>query len=335
MSVTLLAMDLPARPRRLRRSAALREAVAETRLDPSDLVAPLFVKSGLADPTPIGSMPGVMQHTVGSARDEAKRLHALGVNSLILFGIPETKDAVGSSGWDPDGPVPTTARALRDDLGDGIVLWADVCSCEYTDHGHCGPLDERGNVINDAAVEGYVREVLAYAEAGCDVVAPSGMMDGQVGAIRAALDRAGFEDVAVVAYAAKYASSFYGPFRDAAESAPAFGDRRSYQMDPGNRREALREVALDIDEGADVVMVKPALPYLDIIRDVRERFDTPIAAYQVSGEYSMVQAAAERGWVDGDRVMDEALLSIKRAGADQILTYAAADVARRLQAGAR
>ena len=319
------------RLRRLRRTPALRRAFAETRLHPAQFVAPLFVKQGLAEAAPIGSMPGVMQHTVDSVRAEAKRLHALGVSSYILFGIPEVKDAVGSSGWDPDGPVPTAAKAIRDDLGDEVVLWADVCSCEYTDHGHCGPLDDAGHVINDRAVEGYVKESLAYAEAGCDVVAPSGMMDGQVAAIRQGLDANGLEQVAIVAYAAKYASGFYGPFREAAESGMSFGDRRSYQQDPANRREALREVALDVAEGADVVMVKPALPYLDVIRDVRERFELPVAAYHVSGEYAMVRAAAERGWLDGDAVMREAVTSIVRAGADLVLTYAAAELAEALR----
>ena len=319
------------RPRRLRRTPALRRAFAETRPDPTALVAPLFVKAGASEPVPIEAMPGTSQHSIASVRAEAKRLHGLGVSSFILFGIPERKDDTGSSGWNPDGPVPTAARALRDDLGDDVVLWADVCSCEYTDHGHCGPVTDAGEVDNDRAVEGYVREALVYAEAGCDVVAPSGMMDGQVGAIRSALDQDGHTDAIVVAYAAKYASAFYGPFREAAESAPAFGDRRSYQMDPPNRREALREVALDVIEGADVVMVKPALPYLDVIADVRASFDVPVAAYHVSGEYAMVKAAAERGWIDGERVMLESITSVLRAGADLVLTYAAGDIAELLR----
>ena len=320
------------RLRRLRRTPALRRAFAETRLHPGDLVLPVFVKEGIDEPHPVGSMPGVVQHTIASVRAEAKRAHAAGVSSFILFGVPAHKDAVGSSGWAPDGPVPTAARAIRDDLGDDVVLWADVCSCEYTDHGHCGPLDATGTVINDAAVAGYVRESVVYAEAGCDLVAPSGMMDGQVAAIRAGLDDAGREATGIVAYAAKYASGFYGPFREAAESTMAFGDRATYQMDPANRREALREVELDVDEGADALMVKPALPYLDIISDVRDAFDLPVAAYHVSGELAMVKAAAERGWIDGDRVLAESLLSIKRAGAGQILTYAAVDLAEALQA---
>jgi len=316
------------RGRRLRRTPALRRAVAETRLHPADLVLPLFVKDGIDESGPIGSMPGVQQHTRQSAVDEVKRARDVGVTSFILFGIPAVKDPVGASGWDPDGPVPGTARAIRDAVGDDVVLWADVCSCEYTDHGHCGPLTEEGVVLNDAAVECYVRESVVYAEAGCDVVAPSGMMDGQVGAIRAGLDDAGLADTIVVAYAAKYASAFYGPFREAAESTMASGDRASHQMDPANRTEAIREIALDLDEGADVVMVKPALPYLDVVADCAATFDAPVAAYQVSGEYAMIRAAAERGWLDGERAMAEAVLSIRRAGAGQVLTYAAVDLAR-------
>jgi porphobilinogen synthase len=318
------------RTRRLRRTPALRRAVAETRLHPADLVLPMFVKDGIDEPGPIGSMPGVVQHTRDSAVQAVKEAHAVGVSSFILFGIPEHKDPVGSSGWDPAGPVPATARAIRDAMGDEVVLWADVCSCEYTDHGHCGPLAEDGTVRNDAAVEGYVRESVVYAEAGCDVVAPSGMMDGQVGAIRAGLKDAGLDEIAVVAYAAKYASAFYGPFREAAESTMVSGDRATHQMDPANRTEALRETALDVDEGADVVMVKPALPYLDVVADCAASFDVPVAAYQVSGEYAMVRAAAEHGWLDGDRAMAEAVLSIRRAGATQVLTYAALDLARAL-----
>ncbi len=317
------------RLRRLRRTPALREAFAETRLSPRDLVAPLFVKAGLDEPEPVGSMPGVHQHPPDGVAARAERLAALGLGGVLLFGVPETKDAVGSSGWDPDGPVPTAVREIRGAVGDDLVLWADVCSCEYTDHGHCGPLDDRGRVDNDAAVEGYVRESLTYAAAGVDVVAPSGMMDGQVGAIRAGLDAAGHTGVAIVAYAAKYASGFYGPFREAAESGMSFGDRGAYQMDPRNRREARREIALDLDEGADVVMVKPALPELDVLADAARRLDVPLAAYHVSGEYAMIRAAAERGWLDGPATMAEAITSIRRAGADQIVTYAAADLAER------
>lgn len=325
-------MDLdPAhRHRRLRRTPALRAAHAETRLHPADLVLPLFVKEGLAGPQPIGSMPGVQQHSLASVVDEVRAALDVGVQSFILFGIPATKDAEGSSGWDTDGPVPAAGRAIRDAVGDDAVLWADVCSCEYTDHGHCGPLDEHGSVRNDAAVAGYVREAVVYAEAGYDIVAPSGMMDGQVAAIRAGLDTATHRGTAIVAYAAKYASAFYGPFRDAAESGMQSGDRADHQMDPADRRAALREVWADVEQGADVVMVKPALAYLDVIREVRDAVEVPVAAYHVSGEYAMVKAAAERGWLDGDRAMAEAILSIRRAGAGQVLTYAAVDLARRL-----
>ncbi|MFA9432687.1 porphobilinogen synthase [Egicoccus sp. AB-alg2] len=315
------------RLRRLRRTPALRRAFAETRIDPAQLVLPVFVKDGVQGAQPIGSMPGVAQHDVASAVDLARQAVDVGVGGIILFGIPATKDAQGSGGWDPQGPVPRAARALREALGDDLVLWADVCQCEYTDHGHCGPLDARGQVVNDAAVEAYVRDALAYADAGVDVVAPSGMMDGQVAAIRAGLDAKGFEEVALVAYAAKYASAFYGPFREAAESTMQGGDRASHQMDPANRREAMLELAADADEGADVLMVKPALAYLDVIADAREVFDLPIAAYQVSGEYAMLHAAAERGWIDGPRAMREAVTSIRRAGADLVLTYAAIELA--------
>ena len=320
----------PHRPRRLRRTPALRAAFAETRLHPSQFVLPLFVKQGLEGSEPVGSMPGVDQFGTGAVVERVREAVDSGVTSFMLFGIPQHKDAVGASGWDPDGPVPVATRAIRDAVGDDVVIWADVCSCEYTDHGHCGPLDDAGRVRNDAAVEGYVRESLAYVEAGCDVVAPSGMMDGQVGAIRTGLDEAGATDAVIVAYAAKYASAFYGPFREAAESGMSFGDRADYQMDPANRTEALREVALDIDEGADVVRVKPALPYLDIVADVAATFDVPVAAYHVSGEYAMVQAAAANGWIDGPRAMAESVLSIRRAGAGTILTYAAVDLARTL-----
>ena len=315
------------RLRRLRRTPALRRAFAETRLDPARFVLPLFVKAGIDHPEPVGSMPGVLQHTVGSAVETADKAVAAGLGGLILFGIPARKDAQGSGGWDPDGPVPTAARAIREAVGESLVLWADVCQCEYAEHGHCGPLDENGRVANDLAVAGYVRDAVTYADAGVDVVAPSGMMDGQVAAIRHGLDDADHPEVAIVAYAAKYASSFYGPFREAAESTMTHGDRASHQMDPANRREARRELALDELEGADVLMVKPALPYLDVLADARRRFDLPLAAYQVSGEYAMVHAAAERGWLDGDAALHEAVLSIHRAGADVVLTYAALDLA--------
>jgi porphobilinogen synthase len=316
------------RLRRLRRTPALRRAFAETRLHPAGLVLPVFVKQGIADPEPVGAMPGVVQHSLGSVVEVARRARDLGVGGLILFGIPATKDAAGSSGWDPDGPVPAAARAIRDAVGEDLVVWADVCQCEYTDHGHCGPLGKDGQVLNDAAVDGYVRDALVYAEAGVDLVAPSGMMDGQVAAIRAGLDDHGHEAVGIVAYAAKYASAFYGPFREAAESAMAEGDRASHQLDPANRREAGRELDLDVLEGADALMVKPALPYLDVLAAARASLDLPLAAYHVSGEYAMVKAAAQLGWLDGDRAMRESVLSIHRAGADLVLTYAALDLAQ-------
>jgi porphobilinogen synthase len=320
------------RLRRLRRTPALRRAFAETRLHPAQFVLPLFVRQGGPDhPTPIGSMPGVSQHTVGSVVDVAAEAVTAGLGGIILFGIPAAKDAAGSSGWDPDGPVPAATRAIKDRVGDDLVVWADVCQCEYTDHGHCGPLDADGQVVNDAAVDGYVRDALAYADAGVDLVAPSGMMDGQVAAIRAGLDGAGHERVGLVAYAAKYASAFYGPFREAAGSAMQGGDRASHQMAPGNRREAHLELDLDEAEGADVLMVKPALAYLDVLADARRRSDLPLAAYQVSGEYAMLAAAAANGWIDGERAVEEAVTSIVRAGADQVLTYAALDLARALQ----
>ncbi|MBW3576825.1 MAG: porphobilinogen synthase [Actinobacteria bacterium] len=321
------------RLRRMRRTRGLRRAFTETRLHPADLVAPVFVKDGIDQPVEVDTMPGVVQHSRDSVRAEAKRLHALGVSSFILFGVPAAKDAQGSGGWDRNGPVHAALRALRDDLGDEVVLWADTCLCQYTDHGHCGPLTADGQVDNDAAVAGYVRQAVTQADAGADLVAPSGMMDGQVAAIRDGLDAAGHARVGIVAYAAKFASAFYGPFRDAAESAPAFGDRSAYQEPPANRREARREVALDVAEGADVVMVKPALPYLDVVADVRGRYDLPVAAYHVSGEYAMIKAAADRGWIDGARAMHEAVVGIRRAGADLVLTYAAGELAQALQEG--
>jgi porphobilinogen synthase len=320
--------DFPSvRLRRLRRTPALRDAFTETRLDPADLVLPIFVKDGLEGHQPVASLPGVSQHGVASAVDLAKRAAASGVRSFLLFGIPSVKDPVGSSGWDPAGPVPSATRAIREAMGDDVVLWADVCSCEYTDHGHCGPLDEDGHVLNDEAIYGYLRESLAYAEAGIDIVAPSGMMDGQVAVIRNGLDDAGFGDVAIVAYAAKYASAFYGPFRDVAESQMAAGDRRSHQMAPANRREAIREIDLDVREGADVIMVKPALPYLDVVADAARDHPLPVAAYHVSGEHAMLVAAAERGILDLDAATLEAHVAIKRAGADLVITYAAEHVA--------
>jgi porphobilinogen synthase len=315
------------RPRRLRRTPALRRLVAEARVDVDDLIAPLFVKEGLAEPDPIGSMPGVVQHSLESLRKEVRALAELGIPAVVLFGVPAAKDARGSAADDPDGIAAVALRALADEVGDELVLIADTCLDEYTDHGHCGVLRDDGSVDNDATLERYAAIALAQADAGAAVVAPSGMMDGQVGAIRAALDGAGHADIAILAYAAKYASALYGPFRDAAECAPRFGDRRAYQLDPANRREAELEVALDAAEGADLVMVKPALASLDVIAAARHRVDVPVGAYHVSGEYAMVEAAAANGWLDGDAVMLEHLTAIKRAGADFILTYAARRVA--------
>ncbi len=318
--------------RRLRRTPALRRLVAETRLGVDDLVLPVFVRQGIDEPRPIGSLPGVVQHTRESLRKEARRLVDLGVPGLLLFGVPQVKDAEGSQAFDPDGIVQVALRVVRDEVGDGLVLMADLCLDEYTDSGHCGVLDAAGQPDNDRTLELYSRVALAQAEAGADVCAPSGMMDGQVAAIRRALDGGGHEQVAIVAYAAKYASALYGPFRDAVDvTIVGGGDRRGYQQDPRNRREALAEVQLDLDEGADVVMVKPALAYLDVIADVRAAVDVPVAAYHVSGEYSMLKAAAERGWIDHDAVALEHLTSIKRAGADLIFTYLAADAAELLR----
>ena len=319
------------RPRRLRRTSALRRLVAEARLSVDDLVAPLFVKEGIDAPEPVASMPGVVQHTPESLRKEVRVLADLGVPAVILFGVPARKDALGSGADAPDGIVQVALRALRDEVGDQIVLMADNCLDEYTDHGHCGILDLAGNVDNDTTLERYASIAVAQADAGADVVAPSGMMDGQVGAIRAALDSASHVETAVLAYSAKYASALYGPFRDAAECAPSFGDRRAYPMDPPNAREALDETALDVAEGADMVMVKPALPYLDVLAAVRASVDVPVAAYQVSGEMAMVEAAAANGWLDRDRAMLETLTGIRRAGADIVLTYWATEVARRLR----
>ena len=320
------------RLRRLRRTPALRRLVAEARLGPDDLVAPLFVREGVVEPVPIASMPGQVQHSLDSVVVEAKRLVSLGVPGLILFGVPARKDAQGSGAWDPDGVVQVALRAVRDAVGDELVLMADLCLDEYTDHGHCGILGPGGEVLNDPTLELYQRIALAQADAGADVVAPSGMMDGQVAAIRAALDGRDHGRVAILAYASKYASALYGPFRDAVDVTIAGGgDRRGYQQDPRNGREALTEVALDIAEGADIVMVKPALAYLDVIASVAARVDVPVAAYHVSGEYSMVKAAAERGWIDGDAVALEHLIALKRAGADVILTYFAGEVAEALR----
>jgi len=306
----------------------LRDMVRETRLSRHDLIMPLFVCPGQGVKQEIGAMPGNYQMSVDCLLEECRQIADLGIPAVILFGIPATKDAMGSGGYDPDGVVPQAFRAIKEAQID-LVLIADVCLCEYTDHGHCGVIRD-GEVANDETVELLVRESLVYAEAGADVIAPSDMMDGRVGQIRQGLDEKGFLQVPVMAYAAKYSSAFYGPFREAAESAPQFGDRRGYQMDPANAREALREIELDLEEGADIIMVKPALAYLDIIRAAREFIDVPVAAYNVSGEFSLIKAAAEKGWVDEARIRDEVLLSIKRAGADLILTYFAKDVARSL-----
>jgi porphobilinogen synthase len=319
------------RPRRLRRTPALRALVAETSLRPGDLVLPMFIKEGITEPAPVGSMPGVVQHTRDSLRKAAAEAAAAGVGGLIVFGVPAAKDGRGSAADDPAGISQLALADLRAEAGEQCVIMADLCLCEYTDHGHCGVLTAGGDVANDATLERYAAIAVAQAEAGAHLVAPSGMMDGQVAAIRAALDRAGHADVGICAYSAKYASGFYGPFREAAEGAPKFGDRASHQQDPANAVEALREAALDIDEGADMVMVKPALTYLDIIRRVAEASPVPVAAYQVSGEFAMVEAAAANGWLDRDRVIMETLTAIRRAGAGVILSYWAAEVARWLR----
>jgi porphobilinogen synthase len=317
--------------RRLRRHPRLREMVAETDLTPDDLIAPLFVREGIEAPQPITSLPGVVQHTVESLVKEARRLHSLGVPALVLFGVPAKKDPVGTGASDPDGIVQVALRRLAEDLSGQMLLIADLCLDEYTDHGHCGVLDRRGDVDNDLTLQRYQAVALAQARAGVDVVAPSGMMDGQVGAIRRALDGDGFTDVPILAYAAKYASALYGPFRDAVDvTISGGGDRRGYQQDHRNKREALREVLLDVEEGADMIMVKPALAYLDVIAAVRERVDVPVAAYHVSGEYSMIKAAAAQGWIDGPAVALEHTMAIKRAGADVILTYLAGELAEML-----
>lgn len=329
-------MSFPQRRlRRLRRTPALRRLVAETRLSVDDLIAPLFVREGITEPQPIASIPGVVQHTRASLRDEVRALVALGVPGVILFGVPEVKDPEGSGAWDPDGIVQLALRDLRDEFGDGIVLCADLCLDEYTSHGHCGVLDGRGEVDNDATLDLYARVAIAQADAGADIVAPSGMMDGAVAAIRDALDEEDFTSTAIMAYAAKYASAMYGPFRDAVDvTIVGGGDRKGYQQDPANARESLEEIRLDVMEGADIVMVKPAMSYLDIVARARAEVDIPIAAYHVSGEYAMVRAAAERGWIDGTAVALEQLTSVRRAGADMILTYFARDIAEVLVAGA-
>jgi len=322
-------MELSRRPRRLRRTGAIRALVRETHLSADQLVYPLFVCEGKGVRRAVSSMPGVFQLSVDEAVKEAKAARADGVGGVLLFGLPAAKDAEGSSAWDPEGPVPRAVRAIVAEVQDLVVI-TDVCLCEYTEHGHCGVLDGE-RILNDPTVERLARSAIVHAEAGAHVVAPSDMMDGRVGAIRRALDARGFEDVAILSYAVKYCSAFYGPFREAAESAPKFGDRRSHQMDPANSDEAVREAALDIEEGADMVMVKPALPYLDIVSRVKRELRVPTAAYHVSGEYAMLKAAAANGWLDETRAMLETLLSIRRAGADIIVTYYARDAARILR----
>jgi len=320
-------MDYPIyRPRRLRRNERLRELVRETDLSPKNFIYPLFVGPGTDKAQPVSSMPGVAQLSVDRAVKECEEVDALGIPAIILFGLPVYKDPAGSEAYEDEGIVQQAIRAIKQKIP-GLLVMTDVCLCEYTDHGHCGVI-KNGEVDNDSTVELLVREALSHARAGADIVAPSDMMDGRVGAIRKSLDQNGFEQVAIMAYAAKYASGFYSPFREAAQSTPQFGDRRSYQMDPANAEEALREVELDIREGADIVMVKPAMAYLDIIYRVKTKFGYPVAAYNVSGEYSMIKAAGEKGWIDEQRIMMEVLLAIRRAGADMILSYFAKDVAR-------
>ena len=314
--------------RRLRRTARIRDMIRETTLNPQDFILPLFVRPGKNIRREIASMPGVCQLSTDTLVADCTNAYRNGVTAVILFGIPEYKDPLGTSAYDEEGIIPNSVRALKTELPDLTVI-TDVCMCEYTDHGHCGVIKD-GDVDNDATLELLAKESLAHARAGADIIAPSDMMDGRVGYFRKALDKEGFENVSILSYSAKYASGFYGPFRDAAESPPKFGDRRSYQMDPGNRREAMREIELDIEEGADIIMIKPAMPYLDIIREARENFNHPIAAYQVSGEYAMIHAAAHNGWLDMDTVMMESLISIKRAGADMILTYFAIQAAKAL-----
>jgi porphobilinogen synthase len=326
------AARLVARPRRLRTSAAMRALVRETQINPDGLVQPLFVVEGNGVVQPIGSMPGVSRYSVDAVVRECRELDAAGVRAVLLFGIPDDaqKDAYATINYDPNGVVQRAAAAIKDALPNLLVI-ADLCNCEYTDHGHCGILDDGGDVDNDATVELLAKTALSYARAGVDIVAPSDMMDGRVGAIRAVLDDDGFTKTAIMSYAAKYASAFYGPFREAAGSTPSFGDRRTYQMDPANGREALKEVRLDVEEGADIVMVKPAMAYLDVVRAVRESTDLPVAVYHVSGEYAMLKAAAERGWIDEERAVDETLTAIARAGAGIIITYFAKDYLRRMQ----
>ena len=332
---TVTSNDLVSRPRRLRRTDALRRMVRETHLTPEDFIYPLFIRHGKDIQQPIKSMPGQFQWSVDRVLADVKAAHALGIPAVILFGIPNTKDACGSENYDPDGIVPRAIRAIKNAVPEMMVI-SDMCCCEYTDHGHCGIINTPGDahhdphlpegyLLNDPTLELLTRASIVHAEAGADVIAPSGMIDGMVGAIRSGLDQCAFEHVVIMSYAAKYASGFYGPFRDAAESPPQFGDRSGYQMDPANAREAMKEVALDVAQGADILMVKPAMPYLDLVSAVRRTWDLPVAAYQVSGEYAMIHAAAAKGWLDLQRCALEALTGIKRAGADMILTYFAKD----------
>ena len=318
---------LTRRPRRLRRTPAIRDLLRETKLSPEDFIQPYFVVHGESVHNPIKSLPGQFQLSVDELIKDAEETFSLGIKAVILFGLPKVKDQVGSETWDDNGIIQKAAKALKSAIPDLLII-SDVCFCEYTDHGHCGVVTETGELDNDSTLLNLQKQVVSHVNAGVDIVAPSGMIDGMVGAIRSALDDEGHTLIPILSYAAKFSSSFYGPFREAVDSSPQFGDRKSYQMDPANRREALREVELDIGEGADIIMVKPALPYLDIIRDVKERWDIPIAAYNVSGEYAMIKAAAERGWLDGDAAMLESLISIKRAGAAVILTYFAKEAAK-------
>ena len=323
-------MPFPAdRPRRLRQSPAMRRLVAETHVQPSQLILPMFIAEGLSQPRPIASMPGVVQHTRETARKAYAEAAALGLGGVMLFGVPEHKDAQGSGALDPDGILNVALADARAEVGDDLLVMSDLCLDEFTDHGHCGVLDAKGRVDNDATLEIYAQMGVVQAESGAHVVGPSGMMDGQVGVVRAALDAAGHDDTVILAYAAKYASAFYGPFREAIGSSLQ-GDRKTYQQDPANARDAIREVLLDIEEGADIVMVKPALSYLDVIADVRATVNVPVAAYNISGEMAMVEAAAANGWIDRERTIDEIILSIRRAGADIVLTYWAAELATRL-----
>jgi porphobilinogen synthase len=319
------------RARRLRGTKALRAMVAETTLRPAELVLPVFIKEGIADPQPVSSMPGVLQHTRESLRKAAAEAAEVGVGGIIVFGVPADKDGLGSAADDPEGISQVALSDIRAEVGDDLVVMADLCLCEYTDHGHCGVVTPDGTVDNDATLDRYASTAVAQARAGAHMVAPSGMMDGQVGVIRKALDAAGFRDVPICAYSVKYASAFYGPFREAAEGAPKFGDRATHQQDPANALEALKEVELDLAEGADMVMVKPALSYLDVIRRVADTVQVPVAAYQVSGEFAMLEAAAANGWLDRDKAIMETLTSIRRAGAGVILTYWATEVARKLR----